>query len=128
MLIVAVGLSSQTGVIYSLLGTTGKAKKQSWFSRLTNRLEAHKEKETDGQKQAALTRRTGAELDAEYAVANNLKKTSDNEFEDEQDGDEEQSVLQKKLALIAIRIGKLGDYKKKITLKVFAEIMSKYAV
>jgi Ca2+ transporting ATPase len=78
MLVVAVGISSQTGIIYSLLGASEKKSK------------------TDERKKTP-SEDEGSEEDSTPAV----KTKSD-------DDDEEQSVLQKKLTLIATRIGKVG--------------------
>ncbi|GAV02486.1 hypothetical protein RvY_13047-2 [Ramazzottius varieornatus] len=110
MLVVAVGLHSQTGIIFSLLGTTGRAKKQSWMSKQLSKFKSKPkaEKDKDTGKRASFSQRTNADVEADRAVSKQVKKDSDDEFCDAEEGDEEQSVLQKKLALIALRIGKIG--------------------
>jgi magnesium-transporting ATPase (P-type) len=76
ILVVAVGLFSQTGIIYSLLGASQKDKTE--------------DKKKDSSQDE------GSQED----VASAGKTKSDE--------DEEQSVLQKKLTLIATQIGKVG--------------------
>lgn len=90
ILIVAVGLSSQSGQIYALLGATASDKKKD-----------KKDKDTE-----TLPKSAGGKS-VETTVIDALEE--DQSENKTADIDEHQSVLQKKLTRIATQIGKVGE-------------------
>uniref|UniRef100_A0A4W5N1F8 Calcium-transporting ATPase n=1 Tax=Hucho hucho TaxID=62062 RepID=A0A4W5N1F8_9TELE len=97
MLVTAVGINSQTGIIFTLLGAgegEGEDEKKDKKGKIIRQAEAKKQDEAVAMEMQPLKSAEGGEVEAEKKKGNVPKK--------------EKSVLQGKLTKLAVQIGKAG--------------------